>query len=132
MMGICLLSKPVRIQRQRTKGWRMPPNTVYVGRPTVYGNDYKAGDIHPYALPENLTTPADVKAMTIDAQGAVDLYRLAVATAGVMTGRTPAFPELRGKNLACWCAHDQPCHADVLLELANAPSFPQAKEVPFE
>jgi len=26
---------------------------------------------------------------------------------------------LRGKNLACWCALDQPCHADVLLELAN-------------
>ncbi len=26
---------------------------------------------------------------------------------------------LRGKNLACWCKLDQPCHADVLLELAN-------------
>jgi len=26
---------------------------------------------------------------------------------------------LRGKNLACWCALDQPCHADVLLEMAN-------------
>jgi hypothetical protein len=30
--------------------------------------------------------------------------------------------ELAGKNLACWCALDQPCHADVLLELANADS----------
>ncbi|KMS57958.1 hypothetical protein V473_07255 [Sphingobium cupriresistens LL01] len=28
---------------------------------------------------------------------------------------------LRGKNLACWCPLDQPCHADVLLEIANAP-----------
>jgi hypothetical protein len=28
--------------------------------------------------------------------------------------------ELRGKDLACWCALDQPCHADVLLEIANA------------
>lgn len=28
--------------------------------------------------------------------------------------------DLRGKNLACWCALDKPCHADVLLELANA------------
>lgn len=27
--------------------------------------------------------------------------------------------ELRGKNLACWCRLDQPCHADVLLEKAN-------------
>ena len=31
---------PVRIQRQRTAGWRMPPNTVYVGRPTIYGNPF--------------------------------------------------------------------------------------------
>lgn len=28
-------------------------------------------------------------------------------------------PELRGKNLACWCPIGSPCHADVLLELAN-------------
>lgn len=27
--------------------------------------------------------------------------------------------ELRGKDLACWCPLDQPCHADVLLEIAN-------------
>ena len=26
---------------------------------------------------------------------------------------------LRGKNLACWCALDACCHADVLLEIAN-------------
>ncbi len=31
------------------------------------------------------------------------------------------FAELRGKDLACWCGLDQPCHADVLLEWANAP-----------
>lgn len=38
-------------------------------------------------------------------------------------GRNPGiYPdprELRGKDLACWCRHDQPCHADALLELAN-------------
>lgn len=26
---------------------------------------------------------------------------------------------LRGNNLACWCKAGQPCHADVLLEIAN-------------
>jgi hypothetical protein len=26
--------------------------------------------------------------------------------------------ELKGKNLACWCPAG-PCHADVLLEIAN-------------
>lgn len=33
-----------------------------------------------------------------------------------------ALPELRGKNLACWCRSGEPCHADVLLELANRPT----------
>jgi hypothetical protein len=32
-----------------------------------------------------------------------------------------ALPELRGHDLACWCKLDEPCHADVLLELANGP-----------
>jgi Domain of unknown function (DUF4326) len=32
--------RPKRIQRKRTKGWKMPPNTVYVGRPTRLGNPF--------------------------------------------------------------------------------------------
>jgi hypothetical protein len=31
-----------------------------------------------------------------------------------------ALPALRGKNLACWCKPRDPCHGDVLLEIANA------------
>ena len=34
-----------------------------------------------------------------------------------------ALPELRGKDLVCWCA-PEPCHADVLLELANPDCVP--------
>ena len=32
---------PKRIQRQRTAGWRMPANAVYVGRPTKWGNPWR-------------------------------------------------------------------------------------------
>jgi hypothetical protein len=35
------------------------------------------------------------------------------------TGKTEDVKELQGKNLACFCPLDQPCHADVLLEIAN-------------
>ena len=31
---------PQRIQRRRTKGWRLPPNSRYVGRPTKWGNPF--------------------------------------------------------------------------------------------
>ena len=87
---------PIRIQRRRVKGWKMPENTVYVGRPTKWGNPYPVG--------ENFT-----------AQQAVDLYRKFAEKYNLADDAQ----ELKGKNLACWCKFGEPCHADVLLELAN-------------
>lgn len=104
---------PQRIQRKRTKGWRMPPNTIYVGRNGhgrgKWGNPYYVGLFRDYSAADAL---ADFKKWM----------------AGGLAGRVWVGPppttedirkELRGKNLACWCALDQPCHADVLIEIAN-------------
>jgi hypothetical protein len=83
----------------------MPPNTIYVGRPTVWGNPYAAGA--QLLNGEKLT-----------AAKSVELYRQHVREVfDPETIRT----RLAGKNLACWCPLGQPCHADVLLELANLP-----------
>ena len=49
---------------------------------------------------------------------AVDLYRERMLHMALMEVEIPLW-DLRGKNLACWCPLDQPCHADFLLELAN-------------
>lgn len=127
---------PSRVQRQRTKGWKMPSNTVYVGRPTWFGNPF---------------TPD--KFWDAGYSGSLDTARAACAQAyrewlsgepfthdwrhpshfkewldGCRAGRIARFDELRGKNLACWCTLDQPCHADVLLELANAHGEGMLKE----
>ena len=101
---------PKRIQRKRTRGWKMPPNTVYVGRPTKWGNMYKIGNPYPYIH--------DIK---MDAEDAVQLFELLWRGIAVERGYNPDewLSELRGKDLACWCSLDQPCHADVLLRLAN-------------
>lgn len=99
---------PQRIQRKRTKGWRMPEGAVYVGRPTVWGNPFRSGQTSPHNF-----------RVTLDAQHAVDLFRQiceARAEAGTLD---ELLKPLSGKDLACWCPLDQPCHADVLLELAN-------------
>lgn len=112
---------PRRIQRRRAKGWRMPPGAVYVGRPTMWGNRWDWRDCPPEAGP-----PAWARGV------AVDLFRRWLGPQGEeMTdypGRTDMrsdilrrIGELRGRDLACWCPLDQPCHADVLLALANAP-----------
>ncbi len=99
--------KPIRIQRKRTKGWRMPENTIYVGRGSKWGNPFKVGE-PPFKF-------GGIKIVTI--KGVLRAHRSWVR------GRlffTPHFlDELKGKNLACWCPLDKPCHADILLELAN-------------
>jgi Domain of unknown function (DUF4326) len=94
-----------RIQRRRTKGWRLPENTVYVGRPTKWGNPFRI-------------TPE------CDRETAIARFRAWLLDPSRTEGPTIAEiqRDLRGRNLACWCRPDLPCHADILLEIANAPS----------
>ena len=114
---------PVRVQLRRTKGWRMPANTVSVARPGKYGNPFKILNEEGWPLIVwkdgsgcyNSQTEPFTAWDTVQAE-AVALFRER-AVDGL-----PSLAPLRGKNLACWCALDQPCHADVLLELANAPA----------
>lgn len=112
------MTMPVRIQRKRAKGFRMPENTVYVGRGSRWGNPYRIGidgtadecvrkyanDITPYRHHGEKST----------------MENLFLSILNIEDIRC----ELRGKNLACWCALDQPCHADVLLKLANEGNEP--------
>ncbi|WP_448953039.1 DUF4326 domain-containing protein [Labrys neptuniae] len=106
--------RPTRIQLSRARGWRMPPHTVKVDRTTMWGNPYRAGvdcdhqhavDCHRYLITFGI--PARTAPHT-------DRDIIAYATAVFV-----CLPEITGKNLACWCAPDQPCHADNLLEIAN-------------
>lgn len=87
-----------RIQRKRTKGWRMPEGAVYVGRPTRWGNPF-----------------------TVDEYGEhLALFNFRGRVQSILLVNPNSLDELRGKDLACWCKEGAPCHADILLELANA------------
>lgn len=116
------LVRPVRIQRLRTKGFRLQdasPNglpVIYVGRPSIWGNRYKVGTWS-NSLGRHVETIEE----------AIRLYRNIIWAAPDAPHMTAYVREcLRGKNLACWCplvdkdGNRAPCHADVLLELANA------------
>jgi len=106
---------PERIQLSRAKGWRMPPNTVKVCRPGPFGNPFtvKAAEETGYTRRGAVSAFEDWLAGNPWACGE-DKYE---DRRQVILSR---LPELRGKNLACWCPHGSPCHADVLLERANA------------
>lgn len=94
----------------------MPPNTVKVCRPTVWGNPFVVG--REYVRRRMVSGGGQSTGLVVDREHAVRLYRR--FTAREMWLLIEA-EQLRGKNLACWCPLDQPCHADVLLEMANAP-----------
>ena len=114
--------KPQRIQRRRTKGWRMPENTVYVGRGSKWGNPCRI-------IPQRPSGPFDLERDGVGFVGqhtGIETARKSAAARYrdyVGSGIAPTADEIRaelaGKNLACWCPEGQPCHADVLLELAN-------------
>lgn len=116
---------PQRIQRKRTKGWRMPEGAVYVGRPSKWGNHYTLDRISASEYVVLRTDGSEIAdswgGFGFAAQWAVDHFRADLlwdfATFADM--REDYLWRLRGKDLACWCPLDQPCHADVLLEIAN-------------
>lgn len=98
---------PQRIQRKRTKGWRMPPGTIYVGRGTKWGNPHTVAKCGSH-------------------EEAVARYRQDITSDPNMPARVRMIAqELRGRDLACWCPTGNPCHADVLLDIANNTELPQ-------
>lgn len=106
---------PKRIQRKRVKGWRMPEGCVSVTRPGRWGNPF----------------PVDV----FGRERALELYRMWVGgewckemyphiVKHELRFGVPSHNYIRmmlkGLDLACYCKPDEACHADILLEIANA------------
>ena len=127
--------RPVRLQLSRRKGFRLQAHSiatnslpaVKVCRPTIFGNPFtvaEAADVF------------DCRSWSAH-HHAVEWFREWIVATDSDFGFTEfahwsgmkdhhakvraRLPELRGKNLACFCKADFECHADVLLELANAP-----------
>jgi hypothetical protein len=113
---------PDRLQLSRRRGWRMPENTVSVARPGKLGNPFTIAA----AIDSGYATPETAQAFVVECfddwlaggRHGRDWWQGPEAEAALAAIRE-RLPDIRGKNLACWCPLDQPCHADVLLELAN-------------
>lgn len=121
-----LIERPVRIQRKRTKGWRMPENTVVVSRPSAWGNpidwqecqsEYGCTEVEAKQAVKDIYH--DLAVFALSDRGNADAMARFANYVPTQTFIKANIATLRGKNLACWCSLDQPCHADVLLDLAN-------------
>jgi hypothetical protein len=97
-----VIPAPVRLQRRRTKGFKLiSPNgleNIYVGRGTKWGN--------PYLIKK-------------ESDRGISLENYEKAIESKLKADPNFLDELKGKNLVCWCGKDVECHADILLELAN-------------
>ncbi len=118
-----MISDGRRIQLRRVKGWRKPAGAVTVSRPSRWGNPFPVDE---YGRDEAVRLHREW--LLSGDPSAQDVY--ITTSAG---GRQFQYdrrwvrehlPDLRGKTLACWCKPDEPCHADVLLELVNQDRSP--------
>lgn len=102
---------PIRIQRKRTYGFDLKAESLsrnglpyaIVLRPSKFGNPYRPGF-----------------AGVLTVETALESYRSFIKM--WLETDPKCLEPLRGKNLVCWCKTDAPCHADILLELANPPN----------
>jgi hypothetical protein len=96
----------------------MPEGAVYVGRPSKWGN--------PFTVAAAIAAGYQLEWAPLMA---VCAYREWLRGNPFYAGHerrrdhilARAHDELAGRDLVCWCPPDQPCHADVLIELANRP-----------
>ena len=124
-----------RIQRKRTKGWRMPENAKYIGRGSKYGNPLKVvpdkqfdnglGKIFVHGWGDRIWYDTGLWGDTSDMLHMFDLMLRGNPFMNVKLqvwsnyfARLDLTP-LIGHDLACWCRIDKPCHGDCIINFLN-------------
>lgn len=119
---------PQRIQLSRKKGYRKPEGAISVARPSRWGNPFRVGFSYrwtdgapcPYPRPAKAVEGEWEQLERCESIRHAVLWYEAWITKMVPIMAEDARTYLRGHDLGCWCPLDQePCHADVLLALAN-------------
>lgn len=99
---------PLRIQRRRTKGYRMPEGAVYCGRPTEWGNPF-----------ETAAQYRELAEAIIGISGQSEFHETDLRSFAIVHNAMANIHKLRGRQCACWCGLEEECHVDVLCEIAN-------------
>ncbi|HEY7007313.1 MAG TPA: DUF4326 domain-containing protein [Jatrophihabitantaceae bacterium] len=129
------MTGPKRIQLRRSKGWRKPEGAIVVARPSKWGNPWRVTRCHRvecgHASGCCVVAPGGEH---LRVEHRDDALHSVVASFAESVDHPNMRAEiqgaLHGHDLACWCPLDQPCHADVLLELANHPPAPEGQPRP--
>ncbi|MHB1063544.1 MAG: DUF4326 domain-containing protein [Georgenia sp.] len=118
---------PERLQLSRRKGYRIPPGAVNVARPGKWGNPFAVGKPNGLGWGDVRNNLHAVQLFTrwLYLRPTLVLYER-----DRHTWMLDHLNDLRGRDLACWCKPDQPCHASVLLIVANSTTFAHRHDEP--
>ncbi len=124
------MTAPSRLTLSRAKGFNLQAaslalnglTAVSVARPTKWGNPWLVENFGAHKAVAVFSTWLNNHTVN-DFYGPERAVALKARRDRILTN----LPSMRGKNLACWCKQSQPCHADVLLKLANAPICQEVK-----
>lgn len=111
---------PRRVKLSRIKGSRMPDGTVNVARPGKWGNPFIAK--HPNGLGWGKVRD-NAHAAQLFARWLYLDHDLVSYERERHAWMLEHLEDLRGKDVACWCDLDAPCHGSVLLIVANSTTF---------
>lgn len=126
------MTAPVRLQLSRAKGFDLQALSqetnglpaIVVARPGLYGNPFVHDDVEQAVTAFRRYCLGGTQSFEMGPgklQFAPGAHANSLHWAWPDWLRNEGIPKIRGKNLACWCKPGTPCHADVLLELANRP-----------
>lgn len=109
----------IRVQRKRTKGYKLPENTKCVNRGTKWGNPFKVIKEGNYWNVTNVLSNDFGSYQTKNQANkkAIELYGDWLKEE--LKAKRLDLRELQGKNLACFCSLELDCHADHLIKLIN-------------
>lgn len=107
------MSKPKRIQRRRSKGFKLPPDTICINRPTKWGNPFIVGIDGTQKECVSLFSKLCAGMVCVTSKASIKDQEESLKHLSVN------IKNLKGKNLACFCKEETPCHGDILLILAN-------------
>lgn len=102
------MAHQLRFQRKRTKGWKMPEGGICCTRPGPWGN--------PFATADEFRTLIEA---IVGISGQSEFHAVDLRQFAAVNWQAQHIHELRGRPLGCYCRLDQPCHVDVLCEIAN-------------
>jgi Domain of unknown function (DUF4326) len=111
------MNKPIRYQRSRKEGSRLPAGVLCVTRTGTKGNPYGRWG-NPFDSAEEFE-----KVLKLIIANKFNPDHSSIPEDKIIQMRNIAgnLREIQGRDLACWCPFEKQCHADVLIDLANRP-----------